>query len=193
MISLKWFIFMVVIIIIFTYLFKRAHDPLTQTHVYYYDTTVENDVDVAVKILNNYHFYNIYTIYIMKCREIPKLPSSFMLTPVIYKTSGYYYLILLGYRYKIKTLTGIEGQITILITDGVIRIPFLTSLWSYHPFAITISRVDSVVELTPNISTIVCHPIFNGIETRNNLKISYNSFVKIYDKLFKEYHIAFGN
>lgn len=189
--NVKCFIVIVVIIIIFTYLFKRAHDPLTQTHVYYYDTTIENDVDVTQKILDSYYFYNIYTIYIIKCREIPKFSSSYLLTPLIYKTNGYYYFILLGYRYRIKTLTDVENQITILITDNLVRVPFFSPLWSYHPFAITISRGKEIVDLTTKIPTIVCHPSFNGIETYNKLSVSYHSFVQIYNKLFKEYHITF--
>lgn len=188
--SLKWALFVILIIIIFTYLFRRAHDPLTETHVYYYDTTIENDVDVAVNILNNYHFYNVYTIYIIKCRKVLELPSSYMLTPIIYKANDCFYLILLGYRYKVHTLTNIDDQITISITDYLLRVPILTNLWSYHPFAISISKNDQFVNLRPNTPTILCNPSFNGIETTNKLKIAYHSFVNLYNKSFKEYHLA---
>jgi hypothetical protein len=183
-----WIIFVALCILLFTFLFVRIRNPITNIELYYHDATISRDLDIVQKLQDSYRFYNFYVIYIIKCLTEPAPHKSYTMTTYVTKFDDFYLVVLCSRRYVLNTLTGNSHVMTLRFSDHIINIPYISTIWSYHKFNITLTKNAACDEG----DIVVCGRNTNGPTFPAKLKVSEFYNVKIYDAPMKFYILNFG-
>ena len=141
--KLIWIAFVILCIIFFTYLFVRVRNPITNIELYYHDATVSRDLEIVTKLQKSYKFYNFYVIYIIKCLVEPPPRTSFTMTTYVMKFDNFYLVVLCSRRYVLSTFLGNKNEMNLIFSDHIINIPYVSLLWSYHKFKISLRNCDT--------------------------------------------------
>jgi hypothetical protein len=184
-------IVILLLILLFTFLFKRVRNPITNLHLYYKDCTVCPDTfGVINKIFTKYHFINYYSIYIFKTNEIPKLGKSYTFYAYSIQTNSGFYVILVSTRYKMLSIIDTHPNIIMGFKDGIVAVPFIPSLWGYHKFHLVINRMDNSIPVDICFSNAII--IHDGVDVCDDkLEILQVDFQHNKGELFKYYIIKF--
>jgi hypothetical protein len=187
-----WIIFVIFCILLFTFLFRRLRNPITNLHIYYYDGTIENDTDIVRTILDSYNIFNVYSIYMIASIQKPLLTKSVTLRAYIYKLNDTYMTILLSYRFTLSQFDDTPQGIVMNIIDSIIRLPIISGYWAYHKFSIVLNR-KCVNEEQPILTKhgIYINETLNGIfVNEQNITIESAKYITIHKKLFKYYTLG---
>lgn len=187
-----WLIVIIILIILFTYIFKRVRNPITNLNVYYKDCTIKpNGNEIINKIYSCYHFIHYYTIYVFKTNELPKLGKSYSFNVCSIQRDFGYYVILVSTRYKLLNVTDTADACMFGLRDGILTIPFIPQLLSYHKFHVVVSKhIDQIPINVSKSNPIIVH---NGIVVNDDsMSIISVDFVTMYDETFKAYVIYFN-
>lgn len=184
-------IVVLLLIVLFTYLFYKIRNPLTNLHLYYKDCTLHLGVDIINEIYSCFNLINYYSIYIFKTNDLPKFQkTSYSFSAyTIEIEGGEYYVILVSNRYKILSLLDTDDIAIIGIKDGIVNIPYVP--WCYHKFHLSINKLTTLVpEKIKMCNPIIIH---DGIIVDNKLDILNVDFETIKKELFKCYVIRFSD
>lgn len=186
-----WMLFFVLfLIILFTFLFRRIRNPLTNLHIYYKDCTMDsNSYKIINEIFTKINLINYYTIYVFKTNTIPKMTKSYSFYSYIVEADGYNYIILVSMRYKMLSLIDTHDNMFMGIKDGIISLPILPSLWGYHRFYLVINKLSDLIPTNITVSNPII--IHDGVIVEDDLEILYVDFETMKNYTFKCYVIKF--
>lgn len=182
----------IILILLFTFLFKRVRNPITNLHIYYRDCTIQNDDIQPINLIHTqYHFINYYSIYIFKTSQIPKLGKSHSFYAYTIQTiDNLFYIVLISTRYKMLSIIDTHENIIMGFKDGIIAVPFIPSIWGYHKFHLVINRLTDAIPT--DICFVNCILVHEGIHTSDEkLEILQVDFQYTKGYMFKYYVIKF--
>lgn len=185
-------VIILMLIVIFTFLFKRVRNPVTNLHLYYRDCTIcSHTFDTINEIYTQYHFINYYSIYIFKTNEIPKLGKSYSFYAYTIQTDGHFYVVLVSTRYKMLSIVDTHPNIIMGFKDGILAVPFIPSLWGYHKFHLVVNRLNDIIPVDICFNNAIV--VHEGIDVSDDkLEILQVDFQYTKGYLFKYYVIKFN-
>jgi hypothetical protein len=175
----------VVLIIIFTFVFKTLNNPISYIHCFYYDATITND-DTIVKELNNAWFQSssYYYIYIVKIQNHQQRRYNGLFKMYYYDVgdaNNTCFIVMLSNRFRLSSVNVNNHNMVFSIYDGVVRIPIISNFWHYHTYTITLAKFDMFARDKTNIFVGI-HT--NGVSASSVIECGYTN---VRGRLMKTY------
>lgn len=139
-IAITIFFVIALIILVFTYIFIKTRNPITTMSIYYYDETIEPDMDddgnvesVIQKIINNYIPFDINNIFIIKTKKKINTEKIIYFARIYGMTlADCNVYIILSLRFTLLSIMPNKNSSIFQIKDSIISFPFLSPLIRYH-------------------------------------------------------------
>lgn len=175
-----WIVFVILCILLFTYLFVYVNNPITNIEFYYCDDTLDNGRDAVCAIQKIYSFYSIYAIYVVKTYVKPTKNSNYFLSMYVQREGDYYLVVLISRRFNLQTLlSDDDGTLRLVFSDRIINFYVFT----YHKFIISLGR-----ELNGDINLNGC---MSQPMMKNDLYPSVWYFTNVGGNLMRFYVLKF--
>lgn len=164
----------VVLIIIFTFVFRTLNNPISYIHCFYYDATITND-DTIIKEINNTWLQSsaYYYIYIVKIQNHQPRRYHGLFKMYYYDIgddNDTCFIVMLSNRFRLSSVKVNKYDMVFSVYDGILHIPIISNFWHYHTYTITLAKCEMAARDKTNMFVSI-HT--NGVRASSVIECGY--------------------